>query len=346
MLKAINKLADSLLGNLTVKQQISLGFITMIGLLFLSGLASYVGVNFIIRDANEMAASNQLDASLAQREVDHLIWANRLNNLFTDDSITELNVATDDRQCALGRWLYGSGRQEAEALLPSLAPLLREMEQPHFRLHQTAVRIGELFRPADQHLTNFLREVKIAHLNWVDNIKNAFLDPESRRIEIQTNPRQCVLGRWLYSDEFSRRRQQAPELAAFWRAVEAPHTQLHESVIAINEHLEAGRRQAALNLFREQTLPAAAATIAAIDQALAWLDGNLEGYQAAQRIYTGETMAALEEVQGILSRTRKHVAANLIDDEGLLETAWGLKWRVTLVVLGGAWPSGCWSPGP
>ncbi|MFU8818366.1 MAG: methyl-accepting chemotaxis protein [Desulfurivibrio sp.] len=335
MLNGISRTVDLLVDRFTVKQQISLGFMMMIGLLMLSGLASYIGVNYITRDADEMAASNQLDAALAQREVDHLLWANRLGALFTDDSVTELNVATDDRQCALGRWLYGEGRKEAETLLPSLAPLLQELEEPHFRLHQSAIRIGGQFRPADQQLTNFFREIKIAHLNWVHAIKDVFLDPNVTGIAVQTDPRQCALGRWLYSNEFSRRRQQSPELAAFWDGVERPHAQLHQSVIEVNELLGRGQRQSALNLFHSRTMPAARTTLAALDDTLAWLDGNLKGYQAAQATYTRETLPVLADIQTILHRTREHARANLVTDEALLATVWGLRIRVLLVVLGG-----------
>ncbi|MDZ7642262.1 MAG: methyl-accepting chemotaxis protein [Desulfurivibrio sp.] len=224
MLKKFNEIVDALIGNLTVKQQISAGFILMIGLLLLSGVASYIGVNFVIRDAKEMAASNQLDAELAQREVDHLLWANQLAKLFTDDSVTSVTVETDDHNCGLGKWLYGDGRQQAEELLPSLAPYLRQLEGPHQRLHQSAIRINEIASKA--------RDSK---------------------------------GDVLMGMEQSQR-----------------------------------------------------------------------ALQNARRVYSEETLPTLEEVQDIMHRARDHVSANLVNDEGLLATAWGLKWRVALVVLGGA----------
>lgn len=335
MLKSLNQLLDSLLGHLTIKQQISYGFMLMIGLLMLSGLATFIGVNFITRDANEMAASNRLEASLAQREVDHLMWVNRLNTLFSDDAITEINVATDDRGCALGRWLYGEERKGAETLLPSLAPLLKALEKPHFRLHQTAVKIGAQYRPADSELTNYLREIKVQHLNWMHNIKDALLDQNARGAEVQTDPRQCALGRWLYSDTFSQRRSQSPEMAAFWEAIEQPHANLHRSVITINEMLANNQRPAALNHYQTVTVPAAQTTLAAIDQTLAWLDANLQGYQTAKATFIRETLPALEEVQGALHRAREHARANLVSDEGLMNTVWGLRIRISLVVLGG-----------
>ncbi len=333
MLNELNRAIGPLIDKLTVKQQISAGFIMMIGILTLSGLASYIGVNFIIQDADEMAASNRLDAELAQREVDHMIWANQLNLLFTDDSITSLNVATDHRQCDLGRWLYGTGRRQAEQLLPSLAPLLQELEQPHFRLHQSAIKIDSQFRPADHQLANYLRDIKVRHLNWMHKVKDALLDPGIRTAEVQTDHQQCALGTWLYSDTFRERRRQSPELETFWQTVEDPHHRLHESVLRINELLANNQRQAAIDHYHEVTVPAGDNTLAAIDETLAWLDDNLAGYQAAQATYTRETIPALNEVQDIIHRTRNHVQANLVTDEGLLNTAMGLKIRVTLVIL-------------
>ena len=53
--------------------------------------------------------------------------------------MTSLNVETDDHKCGFGQWLYGDGRKQAEALVPSLAPLLKKIEEPHRLLHESAI---------------------------------------------------------------------------------------------------------------------------------------------------------------------------------------------------------------
>jgi methyl-accepting chemotaxis protein len=102
------------------------------------------GVNLIMRDGIEVMAGNKLRGELLQREVDHLKWAQELGRFVYDDKVSELNVQLDHRQCGFGKWYYGSGKQEAEALLPSLHEQLRIIEEPHRRLHESAVHIRDL----------------------------------------------------------------------------------------------------------------------------------------------------------------------------------------------------------
>ena len=307
----------------------------MIGLLLLSGLATFIGVGFITRDAHEMADSNRLTAELAEREVDHLMWANKLSTLFIDDSVNTVEVSTDDHACAMGKWLYGEGRRQAEELLPSLAPILKKLEQPHARLHKTAETIKSQFRTADQKLTNYLREIKVQHLNWMHAVKDAFLDPAINSVDVEMDPTQCALGRWLYSETFKESRRTHPELESMWKAIEQPHSLLHNSVTTINQLLASNRRQEAISHYNNITAPAAHQTLAAIDQTLGWLDDNLSGYHAAMKTYTQATLPALAEVQDVLDQAHEHTKANLVSDQQLLHTVWGLKIRMSLVILGG-----------
>jgi len=135
-----------MLRDLTVGKKMALGFGAMVVLLAALGTLSYTGVGGIVANASEVITGNQLDGSLAQKEVDHLNWANKVSALLTDDTVTELAVQTDDHQCGFGKWLYGEGRQEAEKQIPSIAPMLKEIEQYHADLHASAVELGEKFR--------------------------------------------------------------------------------------------------------------------------------------------------------------------------------------------------------
>jgi len=121
--------------NLTVNTRISL---------ILCGGISFIGINHIIADAHEVVAGHELYLTLTEREVDHLNWAGKVGLFFTDPAVTRLEVETDDHKCKLGKWLYGEERKQAEAMLPKLAPLFKEMEKPHADLHQSAVKIVAL----------------------------------------------------------------------------------------------------------------------------------------------------------------------------------------------------------
>ena len=58
-----------------------------------------------------------------------------------DDNSGKLEVILDDHKCSFGQWLYGTGRRDAENLVPSLVPLLKSIEAPHYDLHASAAEI-------------------------------------------------------------------------------------------------------------------------------------------------------------------------------------------------------------
>ena len=53
----------------------------------------------------------------------------------------------------LGQWLYGQERKDAEAAVPAIAPMLKELERHHAELHASAVDIGAEFTQAHTGLT-------------------------------------------------------------------------------------------------------------------------------------------------------------------------------------------------
>jgi methyl-accepting chemotaxis protein len=46
-----------------------------------------------------------LDSLLAQKEVDHLNWINKVNGLWTEPNMRQIDVQTDDHKCDFGQWL-------------------------------------------------------------------------------------------------------------------------------------------------------------------------------------------------------------------------------------------------
>ena len=125
--------------NMKIGTKIALGFGVILVLLAVVGSLSYFGVGGIVRNAGQVIDGNKLDGMLAQKEVDHLNWVGKVNALLTDDSVTKLEVQTDDHKCGFGKWLYGDERKAAEGLVPSLAPLFKSIEQPHRHLHESAI---------------------------------------------------------------------------------------------------------------------------------------------------------------------------------------------------------------
>jgi methyl-accepting chemotaxis protein len=93
-------------------------------------------------------ADETLPFFLAQRESEHLAWVNRCLMLFSG-SIHELDIQTDHRLCALGKFLYGEEGKKVAASDPELASLLENLKGPHEKLHETAIRIKKEWVASD-----------------------------------------------------------------------------------------------------------------------------------------------------------------------------------------------------
>jgi len=316
---------------MTIGKRIAAGFFIVLALLTAVGLISFFGVGTIVGDATEVIHGNQLDGNLAQKEVDHLNWAGKVNALLTDDKITQLAVETDDHKCAFGKWLYGEGRKEAEALVPSLAPLFKAIEEPHRRLHESAVEIGEHFHQADLELGKFLREKKTDHLAWAHKVKDVFVDTRLDRVDAQMDHTQCSFGKWLFSSETEALKQADPEFAATLEAIIEPHKQLHDGAKHINAMLAAGNRAEAADYYMKKVKPLAYVVLDKIDKVIALNDSKVAGMQEASAIYAAKSMPALNEVQGLLGKIREEARQHIMTDQVMLGHAQGVKRNVTIV---------------
>ena len=310
------------------------GFGAVLVLLIILVGITYLGVNDIENDAAAVIMGNKLDADLAQREVDHLKWAEALSRLLTDDKVTKLTVQVDPHKCAFGKWLYGPGRKEAEARIPSLAPLFKALEKPHARLHESAAAIGEMFTPADQALGNFLRDKKADHLQWGNRILDAVVNRSNRELKgVQLDPAKCGLGRWLYNKNIEVMKKKDPEFAKAVDKIYGPHTKVHQSARKIARLLKAGEHDRALQVYLKETRPLIDQVLRGVEGVLTWNEDRISGMQAAMSTYAEDTIPALHEVQSGLLDLRREVKKHVISDESMLATAGRLKLTVAAMGL-------------
>jgi len=214
--------------NMTIGKKIALGFGLIILLLIVLGSISFTGVGGIVNNASEVIDGTSLDGELAQKEVDHLNWIMAVNKLLTDPEVNELHVETDHTQCGFGKWLFGEGRKEAEMFVPSLASILKDIEEPHRLLHESAISIKKEYRPADRTLPVFLSQKVIEHLQWAEAIQEKML-VNAEKIETQTDHTLCNFGKWLYGEEAKKTALSDPTLARLLEEIKVPHKKLHES---------------------------------------------------------------------------------------------------------------------
>ncbi|WP_243366100.1 methyl-accepting chemotaxis protein [Fundidesulfovibrio soli] len=92
---------------------------------------------------------NELSMTLLQREIDHLKWAQSLGQFVHDPNAKELSVSSDARKCNFGRWFYSDERTGLESTSPELKPMLAAIEEPHTKLHETAISIQRFKKDAN-----------------------------------------------------------------------------------------------------------------------------------------------------------------------------------------------------
>ena len=99
--------------------------------------------------SDDLDRSSESELTLLKAENAHFIWAGEVAAYILDDTVTKLNVVTDGRQCAFGKWFYSDGRRELEQRLPAVAPILDALEKPHLGLHASVPGIIEAHEQGD-----------------------------------------------------------------------------------------------------------------------------------------------------------------------------------------------------
>ncbi|MBF0468151.1 MAG: CZB domain-containing protein [Desulfamplus sp.] len=126
------------------RNKLFFGFGIVLMLLVVIGIFGYNGVGTVTQNAKTVILGNQLAGLLAQKEVDHLNWINKINHLWTDSQSRKIDVQTDDHKCGFGQWLYGQGRKDLIDSYPDMADLVKKIEIPHNQLHGSVIEINQI----------------------------------------------------------------------------------------------------------------------------------------------------------------------------------------------------------
>ena len=306
--------------DIRISKKMYIGFGMIILLLTAIAIWAFLGISQILDNAEEVIEGNKLDASLAQKEVDHLNWIQEINALLTDKNITELNVEMDDHQCAFGKWLYGEEREEAARMIPSLEPILKSIEEPHKLLHESASEIKSVFRQADPMLPGLMAARANDHHVWAENIQSALLEKRTS-LSVEKNPDKCELGQWLHSPEAEQiYREAGPEFRAEWDRMLVVHKQLHESAITLEQQMRRSNT-AGITFFTNTTYPLLEKTLGHLSDLKTLAEEDLLNMNQASQIFTDKTKPALIVVQRHLGELRSEVRSNLMTDQQMIEAA-------------------------
>lgn len=118
-------------------------------------------------------------------------------------------------------------------------------------------RLLELSEKAMQYadFRNELKDRTIDHHTWVSTVTRAMIENRDK-LGVQTDARQCALGKFLYGDALEEIRRRNPELASAIDEIKTPHQHLHESAVQIEKMLQEGGYADAFELFKKLAIPA------------------------------------------------------------------------------------------
>lgn len=122
-----------------------LGSIFVFGIgVFLAVLGGMIVLSGEVLHQADILSRPKQDAALLKAEVAHLVWANSLQDYLMNYGKEPLRASLDGRACEFGKWFYGDGRLLLEGEVPTVVPIMREMETYHLRLHESGREIRDL----------------------------------------------------------------------------------------------------------------------------------------------------------------------------------------------------------
>jgi methyl-accepting chemotaxis protein len=135
--------------NVSTKMKIGGGFALFLVLLTLISVVGYAGLRVIQNHSHLLLEHNANKDFLLAKQIDHLNWLGKINELFVRNDITTLEVETDNHKCDFGKWFYSDKTQAMIQAGGQEAELLRAIQAPHQQLHESATKIGRAHGAGD-----------------------------------------------------------------------------------------------------------------------------------------------------------------------------------------------------
>ncbi len=303
-------------------------------------------------------ADGKLPGFLAAREAEHLRWAGKIDRLFLQN-LEKPEVETDPQKCRLGQWLYGGDAEKAVKGNAELEAMLKQIMEPHRKLHESAMAIAENYRQIHPGLTETLRNIMDTCHETAGELERSIVSGNA-----ESSFPECSPDKWLGTEAMQKLMTGYPQLKEAADTLRQPCSRLNQSAVLISEALETGDKSGAEAFFQDMTVPADrqikeitgklldaekelmqareqaisiydTQTVPMLDEISGLLyrmrktaEKSLDAQKQAFRIYTEETRPALEKVQEILKQSRAEAKKYVLTDEKMLEAAQNTKRNV------------------
>jgi len=319
-----------MLGNMKIGTKLGLGFGVILALLVIYSATNFVSFDDMSGLSHKAQEQCQNQAFAVEKECDHLKWMAELSDLFLNDEISQVTVQTDDHQCGLGKWMYSEEVTQMRSSDPDLDRILKQLEEPHHRLHASAIKIDEMYVDFDDGLEVLLADRWIDHLQWVKAVANSNLNRTV--FDGGLDPRECAFGKWYYS--YRATDAKFGELLKRW---EDPHNRLHLAAGHMVEAQKAGNWEQARQIYHDEILVALDELTGVYAETDEYVMAQAETKHAAWQVFETETREAIKEAQGHLNtlvdhfKDRSFTAVNEVNSS--LDSSVNLGTVLTIVAL-------------
>ena len=266
------------------------------------------------------------DRFMMEKEIDHLIWLNKVEELFVENAPT-LDVQLDPTQCGLGKFLHG---EEGKALIqgdPELAALLEAMKIPHDQLHKSGVHLKSTWKQVHPGLSKTLSARLDDHRKWAGSVAKSLLKGDE--IQVQTDPAACTFGKWLAGPQVRTLAKEWPEFSAIMDKINIHHHNLHKSVEKIKQTGDPIKKIRIYTDTTEPELDRMAKLFASI-QSLE--TDRIKAQAEAHHIYTAEILPAIKATQEKMKPLKEALQNRKIAaQQSMAETRSTAKWTTSIV---------------
>ena len=130
--------------------KLGMGFGGRVTFMIVISVVTYFTMSSFSSNMTELESLTALEKEMIHKEGDHLRFMSTASSFFYEPTVKKMNVETNHQNCALGKWLFGEGRKEAERNLPSLSPMIERMVAHHERLHSSIEEINSVAASGDK----------------------------------------------------------------------------------------------------------------------------------------------------------------------------------------------------
>ncbi len=245
---------------------------------------------------------------MVEKEVDHLKWIGKVQSMFVENGKT-LEVELDPTKCGLGQFLYGEQGAKLANSDPKLAMLLNEIKEPHKHLHESGKLINERWRQRHIGLRNLLKDRLEDHRRWAAQVAKMVID-RNPNIDIQLDANLCEFGKFLNSEQYKKYAEDFPPFKEAMEAAKEPHRRLHESAKEIQQALQAGDHQKAVQIMQSVTDVNLALVEKEFKTAIEAEGGLERAQQEAGGIFNTVTLPALAATQAKMKALHDELTAD------------------------------------